>query len=194
MNGLTIHFRLRFAVAVTLAALLLLTLGTRASYAQTTAATSEYIVEMQAGYTPTQGRDIVAELGGQVTTPSLPVINGFGATLDEESADELAARPGVAAVTHEHRPRGRRRHERRRALPPGEPEEEGAEAQGQLGLPRLPNPQTAIGAHRHSRSRRRSAPTRRGCAACTAPASAWRSSTPASPATSPTSCPPASRA
>jgi serine protease AprX len=99
LNGLTIHFRLRFAVAVTLAALLLLTLGTRASYAQTTATTSEYIVEMQSGYTPTQGRDIVAELGGQVTTPSLPVINGFGAMLDEEAADELAARPGVASVT-----------------------------------------------------------------------------------------------
>ena len=99
MNGLTIRYRLRFAVAVTMAALLLLTLGTRASYAQTTATTSEYIVEMQAGYTPTQGRDIVAELGGQITTPTLPVINGFGAVLDEESADELAARPGVASVT-----------------------------------------------------------------------------------------------
>jgi serine protease AprX len=99
VNGLTIHFRLRFAFAVTLAALLLVTLGTRPSYAQTTATTSEYIVEMQAGYTATQGRDIVAELGGQVTTPSLPVINGFGAMLDEESADELAARPGVATVT-----------------------------------------------------------------------------------------------
>jgi len=36
---------------------------------------------------------------GQVTTPSLPVINGFGAFLEEESADELAARPGVASVT-----------------------------------------------------------------------------------------------
>ena len=99
MNGLTIRYRLRFAVAVTMAALLLLTLGTRASYAQTTATTNEYIVEMQAGYTPTQGRDIVAELGGQITTPTLPVINGFGAVLDEESADELAARPGVASVT-----------------------------------------------------------------------------------------------
>jgi serine protease AprX len=99
MNGLTIRYRLRFAVAVTMAALLLLTLATRASYAQTTATTSEYIVEMQAGYTPTQGRDIVAELGGQITTPTLPVINGFGAVLDEESADELAARPGVASVT-----------------------------------------------------------------------------------------------
>ena len=51
MNGLTIRYRLRFAVAVTMAALLLLTLGTRASYAQTTATTNEYIVEMQASYT-----------------------------------------------------------------------------------------------------------------------------------------------
>jgi serine protease AprX len=98
MHGLTITFRLRFAVAVTLAALLLLTLATRASYAQT-ADNTEYIVQMDASSSPADGRQIVAELGGQVTTPELPVINGFGAVLTEEAADELSARNGVAAVT-----------------------------------------------------------------------------------------------
>jgi serine protease AprX len=83
---------------VTLAALLVLALSARASYAQT-ADTSEYIVQMDASSTPADGRQIVAEVGGQVTTPELPVINGFGATMTEEGADELSARPGVAAVT-----------------------------------------------------------------------------------------------
>jgi serine protease AprX len=98
MNGLAIHFRLRFAVAVTMAALLLLVMSARPSYAQT-ADTSEYIVQMDASSTPADGRQIVADLGGQVTTPELPVINGFGAAMSEEAADELSARPGVAAVT-----------------------------------------------------------------------------------------------
>ena len=95
MNGLTIRFRLRFAVAVTMAALLLLTLGTRASYAQTTATTNEYIVQMQAGYDARHdGRDIVAELGGQVTTPELPVINGFGAMIDRGGRRRAGRAPG----------------------------------------------------------------------------------------------------
>jgi serine protease AprX len=98
MQGLTIHFRLRFAVAVTLAALLVLAVNARQSYAQT-ADTSEYIVQMDTSSTPADGRQIVAEVGGQVTTPELPVINGFGATMTEEAADEMSARPGVAAVT-----------------------------------------------------------------------------------------------
>src|SRR4051812_31302148 len=97
-NGLTIHFRLRFAVAVTLSALLVLALSARPSYAQTADA-SEYIVQMDASSTPADGRQVVAELGGQVTTPELPVINGFGAVLTEEAADELSARTGVASVT-----------------------------------------------------------------------------------------------
>ena len=63
------------------------------------AAPDEYIVQMEASSAPADGRQIVSELGGQVTTPELPVINGFGATMSEEAADELSARPGVAAVT-----------------------------------------------------------------------------------------------
>ena len=81
-----------------MAAFLLLVMGARPSYAQT-ADTSEYIVQMDASSTPADGRQIVTDLGGQVTTPELPVINGFGATMTEEAADELSARSGVAAVT-----------------------------------------------------------------------------------------------
>ena len=97
MHGLTIHFRLRFAVAVTLAALLLVTLGTR-RFIRADHGRHLRVHRADAGrfHARTQGRQIVAELGGQVTTPELPVINGFGATLNEEAADELAARPGVA--------------------------------------------------------------------------------------------------
>jgi serine protease AprX len=95
---ITIRYRLRFAVALTVTALLVLAWSARPSYAQT-ADTSEYIVQMDSSSTPADGRQIVADLGGQVTTPELPVINGFGATMTEEAADELSARQGVAAVT-----------------------------------------------------------------------------------------------
>jgi serine protease AprX len=95
---MTIRFRLRFAVATTLIALFVLVWGARASYAED-ATPSEYIVQMDPSSTPSDGRQIVGELGGQVTTPELPVINGFGATMSDEAADELSARPGVAAVT-----------------------------------------------------------------------------------------------
>jgi serine protease AprX len=98
MQGLTIHFRLRFAVAVTLALALAMAWHARPAAAQD-ATSSEYIVQMDAGSAPSDGRQVVAELGGQVTTPELPVINGFGATMTEEAADELSARPGVAHVT-----------------------------------------------------------------------------------------------
>jgi serine protease AprX len=98
VNGLTIRFRLRFAVAVTLVAALTTAWCARPVAAQD-ATSSEYIVQMDASSTPADGRQIVAELGGQVTTPELPVINGFGATMNEEAADELSARPGVATVT-----------------------------------------------------------------------------------------------
>ena len=62
MNGITINFRLRFAVAVTLAALFVLAVNARQSYAQT-ADTSEYIVQMDASSTPADGRQIVADEG-----------------------------------------------------------------------------------------------------------------------------------
>jgi serine protease AprX len=98
MAELTIVFRLRFAVALTVALGLLLFLHARdASALDETAA--EYIVQMESGYTPNQGQQIVAELGGQVTTPDLPVINGFGAKLDDDAAEELESRASVRDVT-----------------------------------------------------------------------------------------------
>ena len=98
MAELTIVFRLRFAVALTAAlGLLLFALARDASALDENAA--EYIVQMEAGYTPGQGEQIVAELGGQVTTPDLPVINGFGAKLDDDAAEELETRASVRDVT-----------------------------------------------------------------------------------------------
>jgi serine protease AprX len=143
-SGLAIRYRLRFAVAITMAALLLLTVGARVSHAQTTGTTSEYIVEMQAGYTPTQGRDIVAELGGQVTTPTLPVINGFGAMLDDESADELSARPGVASVTMNTDLGGDNATSGGGRCPQVNVRKKAPKLKGNAAT-RIPNPQTAIG-------------------------------------------------
>jgi serine protease AprX len=98
MAELNIVFRLRFAVAVTVAlGLLLVGLARDASALDENA--GEYIVQMETGYTPTQGQQIVAELGGQVTTPELPVINGFGAKLDDDAAEELETRTSVRDVT-----------------------------------------------------------------------------------------------
>jgi serine protease AprX len=42
---------------------------------------------------------LVRALGGTVTTPELPVINGFGAVLEDDAAEELTTNPAVKAVT-----------------------------------------------------------------------------------------------
>jgi serine protease AprX len=98
MAELTIVFRLRFAVALTVALGLLLVLQARDASALDDSA-DEYVVQMESGYSPAQGEQIVAELGGQVTTPDLPVINGFGAMLQDDVAEELESRPSVRDVT-----------------------------------------------------------------------------------------------
>jgi serine protease AprX len=98
MAELTIVFRLRFAVALTVALGLLLFMQARDASALDDSA-DEYIVQMEPGYTPAQGEEIVAELGGQVTTPDLPVINGFGAMLQDDVAEELESRASVRDVT-----------------------------------------------------------------------------------------------
>jgi serine protease AprX len=99
---LTIVFRLRFAVALAAALTVLLAFGASESWSDETEAElerSEYIVQMAPSATPAVGQQIVAELGGQVTSPPLPVINGFGAVLEDDAAEELANRAGVEAVT-----------------------------------------------------------------------------------------------
>jgi serine protease AprX len=94
MAELTIVFRLRFAVALTAALCLILVFAARDAWAA-----DEYIVQMDAGATPAQGQQMVQALGGTVTTPELPVINGFGAALEDDAAEELATYPVVKAVT-----------------------------------------------------------------------------------------------
>jgi serine protease AprX len=89
----TIVFRLRFAVALTLALALLLVFSTRDAWG------AEYIVQMEAGSAPSEGAALAERLGGRVTSPELEVINGFGADLDAEAAARLAASPGVHAVS-----------------------------------------------------------------------------------------------
>ena len=94
MAELTIVFRLRFLVALTAGICLLLGFAARDAWAA-----DEYIVQMDAGATPAQGEQLVQALGGTVTTPELPVINGFGAVLEDDAAEELQALTTVKAVT-----------------------------------------------------------------------------------------------
>lgn len=93
MAELTIVFRLRFAIALTLALALFLIASARDAWG------AEYIVQMDAGSLPSDGAKLVERLDGQVTSPVLGVINGFGARLDGGAAARLAASPGVRAVS-----------------------------------------------------------------------------------------------
>jgi serine protease AprX len=96
MAELTIVFRLRFAVALTVAVCLVLAFHASNSAAQTT---GEYIVQMEPGSNPAHGKRLVERLGGRVTSPTLSVINGFGASLSSDDAARLAADGGVHAVS-----------------------------------------------------------------------------------------------
>jgi serine protease AprX len=93
MAELTIVFRLRFAVALALALVLLLAVHARDAWG------AEYIVQMDAASSPSEGVELVERLGGHVTSPELEVINGFGASLDQDAAARLDASPGVHAVS-----------------------------------------------------------------------------------------------
>jgi len=97
MAELTIVFRLRFAVALTAAICILLVAG--ASNADATAAPAEYIVQMDEGTSPAVGKRLVRALGGRVTSPTLRVINGFGASLKRSAAKRLAHHRGVKALS-----------------------------------------------------------------------------------------------
>jgi len=93
MAELTIVFRLRFAIALTLA------LGLFLIFSAREARGAEYIVQMDAGSLPEDGARLVERLDGEVTSPALDVINGFGARLDRAGAARLEASPGVRAVS-----------------------------------------------------------------------------------------------
>src|SRR5918993_2883404 len=97
MAELTIVFRLRFAVALTAAVCLLLVFT--AGDAGATQARYEYIVQMDRGTSPAAGKRLVRKLGGRVTSPTLRVINGFGASLNRKAARRLARHRGVKAVS-----------------------------------------------------------------------------------------------
>ena len=98
MADATVVFRLRFVSALAAALVLLLAFGAREAISLDAGA-SEYIVQMEPGSTPEQGQALAVELGGQPTSEPLPVINGFGAVLDDDAAEELEGRPEVREVT-----------------------------------------------------------------------------------------------
>ena len=98
MSELTIVFRLRFLVALTAALCLLLGFAARDAFAEE-GIPAEYIIQMEPGVAPSVGQQVVADLGGQSTTGDVPVINGFGAVLQDDAAEELVNTPGVHAVT-----------------------------------------------------------------------------------------------
>ena len=118
MAELTIVFRLRFAVALAAALCLLLFAGTLSARAAASPKSGEYIVQMTKGTTPAAGKRLVRVLGGRVTSPTLRVINGFGAKLSRRAAARLRRARGVKAVSLNTGHDGdRRRHERWLHLP-----------------------------------------------------------------------------
>jgi len=98
MAELNVVFRLRFAVALAAAVCLLLFVGSLTARAATPR-TGEYIVQMKKGTTPAAGKRLVRVLGGRVTSPTLRVINGFGAKLSRRTAARLRHRRGVKSVS-----------------------------------------------------------------------------------------------
>ncbi len=96
MTELTIVFRLRFAVALTVAVCFILAFHVSNAASQSR---GEYIVQMAPGSSPAHGKRLVERLGGSVTSPTLSVINGFGASLSPDDAASLAADVGVHAVS-----------------------------------------------------------------------------------------------
>ena len=101
MSELTIVFRLRFAVALSAALCVLLVFA--ASEAGAGSARYEYIVQLDSGTSPAAGKSLVRKLGGRVTSPTLRVINGFGASLSKKAAARLRQHPRVKQVSRNSR-------------------------------------------------------------------------------------------
>jgi serine protease AprX len=97
MAELTIVFRLRFAVV--LAAAVCIFLAFSVARADATATRAEYIVQMDKGTSPAAGKRLVRRLGGRVTSPTLRVINGFGAALTKKAVRKLRRHRRVKAVS-----------------------------------------------------------------------------------------------
>ena len=94
---LTIVFRLRFAVALTAAICVILAVG--AINSQAAPASAEYIVQLDQSTSPAAGKRLVRVYGGRVTSPTLRVINGFGASLSRRAAARLRRQSGVKQVS-----------------------------------------------------------------------------------------------
>jgi len=97
MAELTIVFRLRFAVALAAATCVVFAASALNAHAAPTRA--EYIVQMQKGTTPAAGKRLVRAFGGRITSPTLRVINGFGASLSRRAAARLMGHRGVKDVS-----------------------------------------------------------------------------------------------
>jgi serine protease AprX len=99
MAELTIVFRLRFAVALAAAVCIFLAFTVARADATARAARAEYIVQMGKGTSPATGKRLVRRFGGRVTSPTLRVINGFGAALSKKAVRKLRRHRGVKAVS-----------------------------------------------------------------------------------------------
>jgi serine protease AprX len=93
----TIVFRLRFAVA--LSAAICLVLAFQVGEAASAPSRHEYIVQMDKGTSPAVGKRMVRRTGGRVTSRTLRVINGFGASLTRRAAARLRRHPRVKQVS-----------------------------------------------------------------------------------------------
>ena len=98
MSELTIVFRLRFAVAVS-AAICLLLVFVASDAGAAGQSRAEYIVQMDRGTSPAAGKRLVRKLGGRVTSGSLRLINGFGASLSRKAAARLRKHPRVRSIS-----------------------------------------------------------------------------------------------
>ena len=92
---LTIVFRLRFAVALSVA---VCSFSASSQQRRIAGPRRVHRAEWRPG-SPAHGKRLVERLGGRVTSPTLSVINGFGASLTPEDAASLAADGGVHAVS-----------------------------------------------------------------------------------------------
>src|SRR5688572_27970884 len=101
MAELTIVFRLRFVVALTAAVCLLLVFI--AGDAGATQARDETFVQMGRAASPAAGKRLVRTHGGRVTSPTLRVINGFGASLSRKAAALRSKHPRVKSISRNSR-------------------------------------------------------------------------------------------
>ena len=169
MAELNIVFRLRFAVALTAAFSLLLVFSASKACGGATSTSSRWT-----GAHPREGEADRPGAGRPRDPPSCAVINGFGAVLEDDAAEELETNAAVKDVSLNAATAGRGgdRHERRLQLPDHQRDDDGGQsrADGRLGL-RRPLQNVSSGCDQPFSAR--SAPTDAWQRA-TGAASAWR--------------------